>query len=307
LERWQDDPVFLNNGFPVLGIRQPVIEPLYQTKATGDVLLHLAKSLGGEIQKAFPWSDFKEVMFYGLQGVFEAKRGDAFGLQFDEAWIRLLQKGGWWAPSYKTFEEFLKLIQERGGWWDPLYDFGEWDRIFQTPSKKFEFYAQGLKRIAPSPVSRSNGDPSFLPHWEEPKRTSDGKGYPLHLHIFKTITVTGSRNANQPWLSENFGPHLFERWTTWLEINPHTGKELEISDGDWVWVESKFGKIQAKARLYQGAMPDVVNIPFGLGHASGGRWAKGLGANPYQLLGDDLDPLTGNLIQQSTRVKIYKV
>jgi molybdopterin-containing oxidoreductase family iron-sulfur binding subunit len=54
-------------------------------------------------------------------------------------------------------------------------------------------------------------------------------------------------------------------------------------------------------------MPDVVNIPFGLGHTSGGRWAKGLGANPYQLLGDDLDPLTGNLIQQSTRVKIYKV
>jgi len=71
-------------------------------------------------------------------------------------------------------------------------------------------------------------------------------------------------------------------------------------------VESTFGKIQAKARLYQGAMPDVVNIPFGLGHASGGRWAKDLGANPYHLLGDDLDPLTGNPIQRSPRVKIYK-
>jgi molybdopterin-containing oxidoreductase family iron-sulfur binding subunit len=82
---------------------------------------------------------------------------------------------------------------------------------------------------------------------------------------------------------------------------------LGISDGDRVWVESTFGKIQAKARLYQGAMPDVVNIPSGLGHTSGGRWAKGLGANPYQLLGDDLDPLTGNPIQRSTRVKIYKV
>ena len=46
LERWQDDPVFLNKGFPVLGIRQPVIEPLYQTKATGDVLLQISKSLG---------------------------------------------------------------------------------------------------------------------------------------------------------------------------------------------------------------------------------------------------------------------
>jgi len=46
LERWQDDPLFLNNGFPVLGIRQPAVEPLCQTKATGDVLLTIAKSLG---------------------------------------------------------------------------------------------------------------------------------------------------------------------------------------------------------------------------------------------------------------------
>ena len=285
LERWQDDPLFLNNGFPVLGIRQPVVEPLYQTKATGDVLLTIAKLLGGEFRTALPWNDFKEVMVYGFKGIFEAKRGDVFGLQFEEAWTRLLQ---------------------RGGWWDPLYDFGEWERIFQTPSKKFEFYAQGLKRLASSPLSKSNGDPSFLPHWEEPKKMSDEKLYPLHLHIFKTMAVTGSRNANQPWLSENFGPHLFERWTTWLEINPHTAKELGISDGNRVWVESTFGKIQAKARLYQGAMPDVVNIPFGLGHASGGRWAKDLGANPYHLLGDDLDPLTGNPIQRSPRVKIYK-
>ncbi len=306
LERWQDDPLFLNTGFPVLGIRQPVIEPLYQTTSTGDVLLHLAKLLGGEFQHAFPWNDFKEVMFDGLKGVFEAKRGDVFGLQFDEAWTRLLQKGGWWAPSYKTFDEFSKLIQERGGWWDPLYDFGESERIFRTSSKKFELYANGLKRTAPPPLLKSDGDSSFLPHWEEPKKTDDEKTFPLHLHIFKTMTVTGSRNANQPWLSENFGHHLFERWTTWAEIHPHTAKELGISNGDRIWVESKFGKIQTKARLYQGAMPNVINIPFGLGHSSGGRWAKGLGANPYQLLGDDLDPLTGNPIQRSTRIKIYK-
>jgi anaerobic selenocysteine-containing dehydrogenase len=306
LERWQDDPVFLNNGFPVLGIRQPVIKPLYQTRASGDVLLSIAKLLGGESRAALPWNDFKEVMIYGLKGIFEARRGDAFGLQFDEAWTRLLQKGGWWAPSYKTFEELWKLIQERGGWWDPLYDFGEWDRIFQTPSKKFEFYAQGLKRMASSPISRTNGDPSFLPHWEEPKKTVSEKDYPFHLHLFKTMTVTGSRNANQPWLPEIMGSHLFERWNTWVEINPHTAKVLGISDGDWVWVESKFGKIKGKAKLYQGAIPEVVNIPFGLGRVSGGRWAKGIGSNPYQLLGDDLDPLTGNPVDRSPRVKIYK-
>jgi anaerobic selenocysteine-containing dehydrogenase len=306
LERWQDDPLFLNSGFPVLGIRQPVIEPVYQTKATGDILLHMAKALGGEVQKAFPWSDFREVLLYGVKGIFDAKRGDTFGLQFDQAWTRLLERGGWWAPSYRTFDEFWKLLQEKGGWWDPIYDFQEWDRIFKTPSKKFEFYARSLQQVQPAATTKEMKEISFFPHWERSKMEDEEKDYPYHLHVFRTMLLTGSRNANQPWLQASVGSYLFERWETWVEINPETAKQLEISDKDWVWVESPQGKIKAKARLYKGAMPDVVNIPFGEGHRSGGRWASGLGENPYRLLADELDPLTGHPINGSTRVKIYK-
>ncbi len=298
LERWQDDPLFLNNGFSVLGIRQPILGPLYQTKSTGDVLLLLAKSLGGEIQQALPWSDYKEFMLYGLKGVFDAKRGDTFGLQFDEAWTRLLEKGGWWSPSYKNFEEFWKLLQEKGGWWDPLYDFREWGRIFQTPSRKFEFYAQGLKKETKDSLS--------LPHWEDSKEGSGEKEYPLHLCIFKTMALTGSRNANQPWLQSISGSYLFQRWTTWVEINPETAKKLRVSDGDLVWVQSPHGKIRCLVKLYKGAMPEVVSIPFGEGHRSGGRWAAGLGENPYRLLGKELDPLTAYPVKETTRVKVYK-
>ena len=306
LERWQDDPVFLNNGFPVLGIRQPVIEPLYQTKATGDVLLHLAKSLGGEIEKAFPWNDFKEVLLYGIKGLFDAKRGDTFGLQFEQAWTRLLERGGWAAPSYKTFEEFWKQLQEKGGWWDPIYDFKEWDRAFRTPSKKFEFYAQTLAETLPPAISKEKKDSSFLPHWEESRNETDQKIYPFHLHTFRTMALTESRNANQPWLQSIAGEYLFERWETWVEVNPETAKRLGIGDEDLVWVESSKGKIKVRARLYKGAMPDVVNIPFGEGHTSGGGWSKGLGENPYRLLHEALDPLTGYPISESTRVKLYK-
>jgi anaerobic selenocysteine-containing dehydrogenase len=313
LERWQDDPLFLNSGFSVLGIRQPAVAPLYLTRATGDVLLDFAKSIGGEVRKALPWNDFKEVLLYGLKGVFDARRGDVFGLQFDEAWIRMLQKGGWWAPSFTTFDEFLKLLLERGGWWDPLYEFKDWGRVFRTPSGKFEFYAQGskgdyVKALSPEGASShsSSEETAHLPHWDEPKRTGDEKGYPLHLHIFKTMALTGGRNANQPWLQEIAGPHLFEKWTTWVEINPETALHLGIKDREWVWVESPYGKIKVKARVYKGAMPEVASIPFGSGHHSGGRWSEGIGENPYRLLGDDLDPLTGYPIQKSTRVKVYK-
>lgn len=305
LERWQDEPVFLNNGYPVLGIRQPVISPLYQTKATGDVLIALAKSIGGQMEKAFPWNDFKEVLRYALKGVFEAKRGDTFGLQFDEAWTRLLQRGGWWVPSYKSFEEFLKLLLEKGGWWDPVYDFGEKSRIFRTPSGRFEFYSQAGKKVLSS--SQESTKTSLFPHDEGPKEAGDEKEYPLHLNVFRTMSLTGGRNMNQPWLQSMVGQHLFERWTTWVEINPETARRLSISDGDWVWVESPVGKIKVKARLYKGTMPDVVNIPFGQGHSSGGRWSKGIGQNPYRLIGDRLDGITGYPIHGATRVKVYKV
>ncbi len=304
LERWQDDPLFLNNGYPILGLRQPIIEPIHQTKATGDVLIDLAKSLGGEIEKAFPWKDFKEVLLYGLKGIYEARRGDVFGLEFDEAWIRMLQRGGWWDPSYKSFDEFWELLLERGGWWDPIYEFGERDRIFKTPSKKFEFYSQGIRGSLSS--LGVDEDSSFLPHWEEPRMKKEEKGYLLFLNIFKPMGI-GGRNFNQPWLQGIIGPHLFEKWTTWVEINPFTASEHNISDGDWVWVESPHGKIKAKARLYQGAMPQVVNIPFGNGHRSGGRWSKNIGENPYRLLDLELDHLTGQPVQGITRVKIYKV
>jgi anaerobic selenocysteine-containing dehydrogenase len=306
LERWQDDPIFLNNGFPVLGIRQPVIEPLYQAKSAGDVLLQITKSLGGEIQKAFPWSDFKEVLLYGIKGVFDANRGDTFGLQFEQAWTRLLERGGWAAPSYKTFDDFWKQLQEKGGWWDPIYDFKERDRVFRTPTNKFEFYAQALKQIYPTFTSKDLKDLSFFPHWEESKKAGDEKEYPFHLKVFRMMTLTGSRNANQPWLQASVGSYVFERWETWVEINPETAKRLEIEDRDWVWVESPKGKIRVRAKLYRGAMPEVVSIPFGEGHRSGGRWSKGLGENPYRILMDDLDPLTGYPICESTRVKIYK-
>jgi anaerobic selenocysteine-containing dehydrogenase len=306
LERWQDDPIFLNSGASVLGLRQPVVNPLYQTKATGDVLLQIANSLGGEIAKAFPWKDFKEVLLYGVKGVFDAGRGDTFGLPFDQAWTRLLERGGWWAPSYKTFDDFWKLLQEKGGWWDPVYDYQEWDRIFRTPSRKFEFYAQAYEQILPAGSPTERKDSSFLPHWEKSKEVGDEKDYPLHLNTFRTMALTGSRNANQPWLQAISGEYLFERWETWAEIHPETAKELGISDRDLVWVESPKGKIKVRARLYNGTIPKVVSLPFGDGHQSGGRWATGLGENPYRILLGELDPLTGYPTKEVTRVKIYK-
>ena len=64
--------------------------------------------------------------------------------------------------------------------------------------------------------------------------------------------------------------------------------------------------LQAKARLYRGTMPEVVNMPLGQGHLAYGRWAKGRGANPKRIIGNEYDYLGGLATWSSTRVRIYK-
>jgi molybdopterin-containing oxidoreductase family iron-sulfur binding subunit len=78
-----------------------------------------------------------------------------------------------------------------------------------------------------------------------------------------------------------------------VEINPETAHKLHLRDGDMVEVESVVGKIRLPVKIYPGTRPEVVNIPFGLGHTSFGRYAKGIGVNPYTILVEDTDRLSG--------------
>ncbi len=255
-----------------------------------------------------------------MEGIFKAKRGNIFGPPFEEAWTKLLQKGGWWAPTYQSFKEFWDQMQEKGGWWDPIYYFREWENAFGTPSGKFEFYSQTLEGLlsrlrlktkgegeGPRPSKGEGEDISLMPHYEPQPVLGEDNEYPLVLNVYRLMTVNGGRNANQPWLQEIVGPHVNQRWSTWVEINPETAEALGIADGEWVWVESPFGRVKVVTKFYPGAMPEVVNIPFGLGHQSYGRWAKGIGSNPQSLLSDRMEPLTGHPMKNLVRVRISKV
>ena len=71
-------------------------------------------------------------------------------------------------------------------------------------------------------------------------------------------------------------------------------------------MESPRGKLKFKAKLTPKAMPEVVNIPMGLGHKAFGRWANGIGENVGQLMATDTDSFTGESLLQHSRVKVYK-
>lgn len=308
LEGWGDDVLVPSLGYPVLGLGQPVVQPLYDTRNTGDVLIELVRELGGTMAESFPWRNFEELLRFRLRDIFEASRGSIVTDTFDQFW-----------------DEF----QERGVWSAPPYRFGEWEQVLTTPSGKFEFYSQNLKHTLEALAAReaagkgttaeeemekmlqefglqARGDELYMPHYEFPRWVGEDSEYPFHLNVYQLMALFDGRVANSPWLQEIAGLHIKEMWGNWVEINPETARELGIADGDQVWVESPVGRIQAKARLYAGTMPDVVNMPLGQGHTAYGRWANGRGANPKRIIGNEYDYLGGLAAWSSTRVRIYK-
>jgi anaerobic selenocysteine-containing dehydrogenase len=300
-ERWQDDPVEPGLGFPMFGLRSPTLDkPFYDTRETGDVVIHIAQGIGGNVSKSFPWENFQEALKEAIKGIFTSKQGSV---------------------QAKHFEEFWKALIERGGWWNPSYPFGEWRKKFNTPSGKFEFYSltientlkeiskksqKGLEQILEEMRIEARGDKVFLPHFENPKWVGEEKEFPFHLIDYKLMTTAEGRGANQPFLQEIFGPHLKEKWDSWIEINPETAQKMGIKDEDLVWVESKAARVKGRARLFHGARPDCIHIPYGQGHQAYGRWARGRGINPNDLLVREYDHLGGFISYFSTRVKIYK-
>ncbi len=328
LERWQDDPVEAVWGPPVLGLCQPVVEPRHQTRHTGDAIIQLAHAVGGSVAEAFPWKDFEDLLRGAFLGVAEARRGLIMTTPFEEARQRRQAEVGFWLPTFKTFDEFWNQIAERGGWWDPAALPRGRAEFFQTPSGKYEFFFQGLQgvrertrppgRERPADGSASpdaplsalgvaaRGDRAFLPHYEPPRFAGDATAFPLYLITYKPMALMGSRTANHPWLAEIPAGGPTRAWEAWVEINPKTADALGIRDRDRVWVESPAGKVRLRARLYAGMHPDVVALPYGAGHESGGRWAQAWGTNPNRLVGGEADRLSGTSGLLATRVRITR-
>jgi anaerobic selenocysteine-containing dehydrogenase len=100
---------------------------------------------------------------------------------------------------------------------------------------------------------------------------------------------------------------LNEFWGPWIEINPDTAAEYGVKDGDSVRLDSPLGKIDAKARLFEGVMPGMVNMPYEYGHAGGGRWVIGSDENPNAIMAEIYDHLSGAVSRSTTKVAIRKV
>lgn len=228
LERWDIETGPALGLVPLISLRQPVIKPLGESRSFNDVCLALAK----KDPDTSPYFKFRTVESY-----FKSLVSGLPGLAKSGGWDYLRDKGVWAgeaAPVYRSYS--------REG--------------FNTPSRKFEIFSQGL----------ADKDVSPLPVWEPIPEYVKSNGQGLFLVTFKWGVLTSSL-APSKWLSEIV--HDNPLW-----MNPETAKELGIHKGDLVKVSSPAGAIETRVRLTQGIHPRVVAMSGQVGHWGMGRVAR---------------------------------
>ncbi|MBI3931023.1 MAG: molybdopterin-dependent oxidoreductase [Chloroflexi bacterium] len=273
LEEWGYDHSPPGSGFAEAKIKQPVVAPLDDSKGVADTIFEIASRLGGTVASSFA-----------------AIGGDAQGF-----------------VRYRT-ETLMPWsdFREKGVWLGPAYQYHKYDRIFKTPSRKFEFYSGNLENLLKRTGQGVASRLVYLPHYEEVKFLGDELSYPLVLSTYQPLLNIENGNQNYPWAQEFFLVMHGSGWTNFVEMNSQTARSLGIRDGEMVWVESLFNRIKVRARVTEGIHPQVVAIAVGQGHYAAGRWQQAIGVNPNEIIGVDYDRFSGQSSFFNTRVKVYR-
>lgn len=308
--------------WPVLGLRQPVVKPLFGQLAEYETVAALGRRLGLT-------SDGKT--FFD-RGAVSGKHVEDLTAWYEEYLSKELLKGepkisldelkalpgAVWVSKkgtkYKKYADPLKpeklatavylgdpkadgtLIydkpKDKGGAQIGIVSGGKAIRGFFTKSGKVEFVTAGLAKKTDANGKKVDILPVYTPRDWQPS-----KDFPLYLINWKEASHTHTRTQNNPLLLEI-------KATNPLVIHPDTAEKLGIADGAAVWVESPYGKVRATVKVSKRIHREVVGLQHGFGHTALGRQAKGRGTRDAQLRPVKADPLSGMALHKETCVRV---
>jgi len=197
--------------------------------------------------------------------------------------------------SWKHIYGQRRITADSGGnfdeFWNAALAAGVWGENITREPLRFDGVAEDRIRALQVPP------PAFA---------GEEKDHPFVLLPYLTQAFHDGRGANLPWLQELPDPLTSIVYGAWVEINPATAKRFGIREGDIVEVQTPSGSLRAPAFLYPAIRPDVIAMPIGQGHSQYGRYARGRGANPLEILSPLVDEASGALAWSATRAGIRK-
>ncbi len=120
LEDWGSDIPNPGPGYQMIGIQQPVVNPLsdLDPRSFGDILLSTAQESGRADN--LPWANMQEAIRETSDALFELGRGSVEGATAAEFWNNLLRQGGWWdeartGPAAQPPGDLFRTIAGKAG------------------------------------------------------------------------------------------------------------------------------------------------------------------------------------------------
>jgi len=291
LERLQDSPTYPFEGWPMTALRVPAIDPIYDTKHFGDMLIEIGKRINGPTGDYYRQLDNIENVLRHRASGFANAPGDN-GVNDFESWK---EKGVWYRKPYHWRQIRGEFYEWEGESYSKRMTPEEVkEKLLRTPSGKFEFKSGFLEQHADY-INREMGIPKErvgYVQWVEPNHTGGNRD--LYFVTPKTPMHAEGRGANIPHAIAIHQPLAGGRDTVYLEVNPDTAKARGIRNGDRVRITSDLGSIEAECRYVAAHRPDTLVLPFEFGHWAQGRWAEGRGpGHSGEITANVSDPISG--------------
>lgn len=284
-----------------MGANVQCIEPPGEVMFEGDLIRELFKAAGRPYfnpANGDPWDGtFEDVLDADVRRMGLHNSWQEFKEDF--------QKRGWWQSKeiypdeWGTYRRYLMGYLRNGrngmtaGYADGIPGTG-------MPTMKMEFWSTILE-------SYIGDQHQELPSYKEPPlspvTTPDlFEEYPFNMTTGRRIPVYFHNEHRQlPWCRELWpAPRV--------EINPDDAASLGIQQGDWVWIESQWGKVRQCADLFYGVKPGIINCEHQWWFPELNCETKGYDLCSINCLVDKdaQDPICGSSQLRAYPVKIYK-
>jgi len=275
LERW--DPAHSLSGVaPVVIFRQPVIDPLFDTKSMKDIAVDLIQKF---LEKDEFWVDaweedkaYMEEYVRTFKGVSMSRIIEHQLSDYPGAYKMLMEKGCFYKTDKIPYGETLK----------------EGVRL-KTKTGKIELAS----------VRYPEAGLHALPVYQKPFRVPQGK---YRFVVGRHAQFTQANTQNVSYLLEAYGHYENMLW-----MHPKSAFKQRLKDGDYAIVKSSVGEQKVKVKVTEYIRPDTVFYLHGFGRLS--KWLTNvykIGASDAEILEDYAETISGNALLHETFVEIKK-
>ena len=194
--------------------------------------------------------------------------------------------------------------------------------VYSDVLQQFRLAAQGKRAGRQPPEALRERIATYfdpLPFYYEPleSQVTDGIRFPLNAVTQRPMAMYHSWDSQNAWLRQIHAHN-------YLYLNPGLAQSKGIADGDWIWVESMWGRVRCMCRYSESVEPGTVWTWNAIGKAAG-AWSLSNEANESRkgfllnhLISEELparaggqrlsnsDPITGQAAWYDVKVNIRK-